>query len=110
METSRHFDRTLRVVMWCDAFLSVALVVVCAIASPVVAALGVPGPARPVLGAAAIVSAVLLAAFGAITAVVLMLRMSAGDYLLPRQLRLPLPGPMRPQLDGDTVAGSVERR
>jgi hypothetical protein len=48
------------------------------------------------VGIAAIVCGVLLAAFGAVTAVLLMVRMRHGDFLLPRQLRLPLPGPMRP--------------
>lgn len=105
MNASRQFDRTLRVVMWCDAFLSVALVVVCLVASPIVAAFGVPGWTRPAVALAAVISAVLLAAFGAITAVVLMIRMRAGDYLMPRRLRLPLPGPMRPDLDGELVDG-----
>jgi hypothetical protein len=52
--------------MWMDAFLSVALVVVCVIASPIVATVGVPQGIRFALGLAAIGSAVLLAAFGAI--------------------------------------------
>ncbi|MGH8860322.1 MAG: hypothetical protein ACRDVG_03650 [Jatrophihabitantaceae bacterium] len=95
-----RFDRTVRIVMWLDAFLSVALVVVCLIAAPVVAALGVPHRILTALGLAAIVCAVLLAAFGAITAVLLMLRMNTGQYLLPRNLRLPLPPGMRPPLGG----------
>jgi hypothetical protein len=82
--------------MWMDAFLSVALVVVCVIASPIVATVGVPEGIRFALGLAAIGSAVLLAAFGAITAALIMLRMRAGQYLLPAGLRLPLPAPMRP--------------
>lgn len=91
-----RFDRTLRTVMWLDAFLSVALVVVCVIASPILATVDVPEAALSVIGLALIVCAVLLAAFGAITAVALMLRMHAGHYLLPVDLRLPLPAPMRP--------------
>src|SRR3954462_5400654 len=85
----RRFDRTVRAVMWLDAFLSVALVVVCIVATPVLATLGVPGGVRFALGLSAIVCGVLLAAFGAITAVLLMMRMHGGDYFLPSQLRLP---------------------
>jgi hypothetical protein len=84
--------------MWMDAFLSLAMVVVCVAASPVIATAGVPTALVFALGLTAIVCAVLLAAFGAITAVVLMVRMSAGDYLLPTDLRLPLPRFMRPAL------------
>jgi hypothetical protein len=99
-EFSRYdrYDRPVRVVMWLDAFLSVALVVVCVVASPVVATLGVPRSVLFALGVVAIVCAVLLAAFGAITAVLLMRRMQAGQYLLPSELRLPLPAPLRPEL------------
>jgi hypothetical protein len=83
--------------MWLDGFLSVALVVICVIASPILATVGVAHRIRFGLALAAIGCAVLLAAFGAITAVVLMLRMQAGQYLLPVALRLPLPAPMRPR-------------
>lgn len=96
---ARHpgrFDRTLRTVMWLDAFLSVALVVVCVIASPILVTVDVPQAVLSAIGPAVIVCAALLAAFGVITAVVLMLRMRAGQYLLPVNLRLPLPAPMRP--------------
>lgn len=82
--------------MWMDAFLSIALVVVCIIASPIMATVGIPQPIGTAVGLAALVCAVLLAAFGAITAVLLMRRMAAGYYLLPANLRLPLPKPMRP--------------
>jgi hypothetical protein len=85
--------------MWMDAFLSVVMVVVCVAAAPVVVATaGVPPALVLALGVTAIVCAVLLAAFGAITAVALMLRMSAGDYFLPSELRLPLPPFMRPAI------------
>lgn len=91
--------------MWMDAFLSVALVVVCVITSPIVATLGVPRSICFALGLAAMVCAVLLAAFGAITAALIMLRMQDGQYLLPLHLRLPLPSSMRPmpakRADGD---------
>lgn len=93
-----RFDRTLRAVMWMDGFLSVALVVVSIIASPIVATVGVPPGMRLAVGVAAIVCAVLLAAFGAVTAVVIMMRMHRGQYFLPTDLRLPLPAPMRPTL------------
>jgi hypothetical protein len=91
-----RFDRTLRAVMWMDAFLSVALVVVGVIASPIVATLGVPVGFVFGLALAAIACAVLLASFGAITAVLIILRLRAGQYLLPADMRLPLPAPMRP--------------
>jgi hypothetical protein len=91
-----HLDRTVRSVMWMDAFLSTALVVVCVIASPIPATVTVPQAIRSVIGFAVIVCAVMLAAFGVITAVALMLRLSAGQSLLPVDLRLPLPAPMRP--------------
>ncbi len=107
-----RFDRTLRAVMWLDAFLSVALVVAGVLVSPIVAALGAAPPVRLALGVTAIVAAVLLAAFGAITAVALMLRMRAGDYLLPAGLRVPLPAPMRPDSlrAGLRFRGSRRRR
>lgn len=82
--------------MFSDAFLSVAMVVVCFFASPLVATLGVPREAFfPV---ALLVCAVLLAVFGAITGVVLMLRMHAGNFYLPDELYLPLPPGMSPEL------------
>lgn len=95
--------------MWCDAFLSVAIVVVGVIASPFVAVLGVPHAAQFTLGIVTIVCAVLLAAFGAITAVLLGLRMRAGDYLLPPNLKLPLPAFMSPPLDQRSREVSIAR-
>lgn len=96
MTTGRRYDRTIRTVMWLDAFLSLAMVVAALLAVPLVAGLGVPRSIVRSVGMASIVCGVLLAAFGAITAVVLMVRMRRGDYFLPHNLRLPLPGPMRP--------------
>ncbi len=94
-----RYDRTLRTVMWMDALLSVELVLVATIASPVVAILGASGAARLALGVIALICAILLAAFGAITGVVLMLRMRAGVYYLPDRLNLrPLPAGMRPTI------------
>jgi hypothetical protein len=93
---SVRYDRTLRIVMWNDAFLSIALVVAGVLASPLVAVLGLPHAVVLTVGLVTIGVAVLLAAFGAITGVLIMLRMHAGHYLLPTRLRLPLPAVMRP--------------
>jgi hypothetical protein len=93
-----RYDRTLRVVMWMDAFLSVAMVVVCFFASPVVAIIGVPHGILLPVEVAIFVCALLLAAFGAITGVVLMMRMHAGVYYLPSELHLPLPPGLNPEL------------
>lgn len=103
--TERRFDRTIRTVMWMDAFLSVAMVAVSVVAAPLVAVLGPPRAARLAIGLASIACAVLLAAFGAVTAVLLMVRMHEGDYLLPRNLYLPLPPGMRPVLVTERPAG-----
>jgi hypothetical protein len=100
-----RYDRTLRSVMWMDAFLSVAMVVVCFIAAPIVATVGVPHQVIFAIGLVSIVTAVLLAAFGAITAIVLMVRMRAGVYLLPAALRVPLPSGMNP-ITGEWVGGT----
>jgi hypothetical protein len=93
-----RYDGTLRTVMWLDAFLSAAVVVVGVVLSPVAAAVGVPAGMALTLGLATIGCAVLLAALGAITGVLLMVRLAAGEYLLPARLRLPLPAAMRPEL------------
>jgi hypothetical protein len=92
------YDRTLRLVMWLDAFLSLALVGVSLVLLPVVAALDVPHDLFLAVGLAAIASGVLLGALGAVTGVALLLRLNAGEYLLPVGLRLPLPRPMRPDI------------
>jgi hypothetical protein len=94
----KRYDRTLRVVMWLDAFLSAAVAVLCVIASPVVALLGLPYGVLAATGVAAIGCAAVLAGCGAVTGVLLMLRLRAGEYLLPIGLRLPLPAVMRPHL------------
>ena len=93
-----HFDRTLRTVMWLDAFLSAALAALCFVAAPVIATVGVPAPLVRAVCVAAVGVAVLLAALGAITFVLLTQRMRAGQYLLPARLHLPLPAAMRPDL------------
>jgi hypothetical protein len=97
MTSKARFDRTLRVVMWLDAFLSFALAGVCIVASPVVAVLGLPHRVLTALGISSIVLCVLLAAFGAITAVAFGLRLREGVYAMPPALRLPLPAGMRPE-------------
>lgn len=96
-----RFDRTLRTVMWLDAFLSAALAAVCFVAAPVIATVGVPAPLLRAVCVAAVGLAVLLAALGAITFIVITRRMRAGEYLLPARLQLPLPAMMRPDLDGN---------
>ena len=82
--------------MWLDAFLSAALAVVCVLVSPVLALIGVPAGVLPAIGVTAAALALLLAGFGAITAVVFVRRLRTGDYLMPARLRLPLPAAMRP--------------
>ena len=82
--------------MWMDAFLSVAMVAVCFFASPLVAMVGVPH--YFVFTLVLLTCSVLLAAFGAITGILLMLRMHAGVYYLPEQLHLPLPSGLNPEL------------
>ena len=91
-----RYDGTLRAVMWLDAFLSAALAVACVIVSPVVATVGVPRRFQLALGLTTMGLAVLLSACGAVTAVLIVLRMRRGQYLLPAGLRLPLPAFMRP--------------
>jgi hypothetical protein len=104
--TRTRYDTTLRVVMWLDAFWSVAFVLAALLAVPVSATIHAPGAARLVAGVVALVAAILLAACGAVTAVLLMARMRDGDYDLPVGLRLPLPRSMRPEIG--PVAGRGE--
>lgn len=90
--------------MWLGAFLSVVLTLVCAVATPIIATVGVPRGLLVAITVVGIVSAVLLAGFGAITAVVIMLRLQAGQFFLPAGLRLPLPAGMRPELSAPTAS------
>lgn len=99
-------DRVLRAVMWMDAFLSAAMALVCVAASPVVATVAMPHAVVVGIVIASIGCAGLLAAFGAITGVLIMLRMRAGQYLLPPDLHLPLPAGMRP----DTAQVPTQRQ
>jgi hypothetical protein len=99
---SPAFDRSLRTVMWWDAFLSLEAALLAIVALPVVALADLPQSIAAGVGVAAIMSAVVLAACGAITAVLIGLRYRRGEDLLPASLRLPLPRWMRPNLqDGD---------
>ncbi len=92
-----RYDLTIRVVMWLDAFWSVAFV----LAAPVAAAIAIvwtPSEVPEVVVVATFVSAAGLALCGAITGVLLIARMQRGHYYLPDDLRLPLPAFMRPDL------------
>lgn len=98
VEADRRWDRTVRSVIWVDAVLSVTAVVVSIVAAPLVAVLGLPPAVLPALGVIVIGSAVVLAGCGAVTAVALMVRLRHGAYLLPRDLQLPLPPGLKPEL------------
>jgi len=98
---STRYDATLRVVMWLDAFWSAAATLIAILGSLAVALLGLPQGAHLVVGISALVAAVFLAACGAVTGVLLMLRMNAGLYTMPRDLRVPLPRGMVPRIGPD---------
>ena len=90
-----RYDLTIRVVMWLDAFWSVAFVA----AAPVAAAIAIiwtPSEVPETVVVSTFVSAAGLALCGAITGVLLIARMQRGHYYLPDNLRLPLPAFMRP--------------
>ena len=88
--------------MWLDALLSLVVAVGCIVAVPVVATAGVPADARLALGVSAAICAVVLAALGLITAVLIAERVSVGHYAVPENLRLPLPPFMRPTFHRDS--------
>lgn len=90
------YDGTLRVIIWLDVFWSVVAALVCVAGSVVVAVLGLPHAAMGAVAATTLVAGVFLAATGAITAVLLMLRLRDGHYLMPPDLKIPLPSGMRP--------------
>ena len=96
-----RYDGTLRVVMWLDAFWSAAATLVAIGGSLAVGLLGLPSGASRAVGISALVAAVFLAACGAITGVLLMLRMNAGHYAMPPDLRVPLPKGMVPRIGPD---------
>ncbi len=93
-----RYDGTLRVVMWLDAFWSAAATLVAIGGSLLVGLLGLPHAAHLAVGITALVAAVFLAACGAVTGVLLMLRMNAGHYTMPPGLRVPLPCGMVPPI------------
>jgi hypothetical protein len=94
-----RYDGALRVVIAADAFLS-AVAALAGVASPVVAVLPMTASAGAVVGLVALGAALLLAALGAVTAVLLALRMRDGHADIPRDLWLPLPAAMVPDLSG----------
>lgn len=96
-----RYDGTLRVVMWLDAFWSAAATLVSIGGALLVGLLGLPDGAYRAVGLGALVAAVFLAACGAVTGVLLMLRMNAGHYTMPPDLRVPLPGGMVPPIGPD---------
>ena len=103
-------DRTLRLVMWWDAFLSLVAALLAIVALPAVMLADLPRSLEVAVGVAAIAAAVVLAACGAVTAVLIALRMRRGEDALPEQLRLPLPSWMRPTLqDRDPTPVSYPR-
>ena len=93
----QRFDRTLRVVMWLDAFLSFLVAVLCMVASPAIAVVGLPHRIVAGVGTASVAAAIVLAACGAVTGVAIMVRLRAGIVDLPSDLRLPIPAGMRPR-------------
>ena len=96
------YDGPLRAVMWWDAFLSLEVALLSIVALPIVMVADVSRPVVVGVGLAALLAAIVLAACGAVTALLIGLRMRRGEDLLPTQLRLPLPGWMRPTLqDGE---------
>ena len=102
MERNRtKYDGTLRVVMWLDAFWSAAATLIAIGGSLLVGLLGLPHGAQLAVGVSALVAAVFLAACGAVTGVLLMLRMNAGHYTMPPGLRVPLPKGMVPPIGPD---------
>ncbi len=94
--TTAKYDGTLRVIIWLDVFWSVAAVLVSVAGSVVVAVLGLPDAAMGAVAATTLVAGVFLAATGAITAVLLMFRLHDGHFLMPPDLKIPLPSAMRP--------------
>ena len=92
-----RYDLTIRVVMWLDAFWSVAFVLA-ALVGAAMAIIWTPSDVPDVVVVSMFVSAADLALCGAVTGVLLIARMQRGHYYLPEDLRLPLPAFMRPDL------------
>ncbi len=83
-------------IIWSDLFLSVTFVGICVVPAPVMAVVGVPDSARPVLAIGVFVCAVLLGGFGGVAALMMMARLRRGDVHVPASQRYPLPAGMRP--------------
>lgn len=83
-------------IIWSDLFLSVVFVGVCVAGAPVLAVVGMPNSARPVLAIGTLVFAVLLGGFGGVAALMMMARLRRGDVHVPARQRYPLPAGMRP--------------
>lgn len=98
MDGRPTYDKALSVVMWWDAFLSLAVALLAIVALPAVMFADVPRSVVIGVGVAAILAAVFLAGCGVVTAVLIGLRLRDGDDRLPEHLRLPLPRWMRPTL------------
>jgi len=92
------YDGPLRMVMWWDAFLSLEAALLAIVALPVVMLADLPRSIAVGVGLAAILAAIVLAACGVVTAILIGLRLRRGEDLLPASLRLPLPAWMRPTL------------
>ena len=93
----RH-EGALRFVMWWDALLSLVAALLCIVGLPVVMFADVSRSIAIVVGVTAILAAIVLAACGIVTAVLIALRFQSGNDSLPAGLRLPLPAVMRPTL------------
>jgi len=85
-------------VMWWDAFLSLEVALLSIVALPAVMLADFGQSSVIGVGVAAIGAAIVLAACGVVTAILIGLRLRLGEDLLPARLRLPLPAWMRPTL------------
>jgi len=92
------YDGPLRMVMWWDAFLSLEVALLSIVALPAVVLADLPRSSVIGVGVVAILAAIVLAACGVVTAILIGIRLRLGEDLLPARLRLPLPGWMRPTL------------
>lgn len=106
--TAAPYDAVLRGVIRADALLSAALALI-AFASPIVAIVPMTPAEARALGVGAMALAILLATLGAVTAVLLVIRMRAGHAHVPADLRLPLPAGMRPDVGPTASEGNRNR-
>jgi hypothetical protein len=84
--------------MWWDAFLSLEVALLSIVALPAVMLADLPRSSVFGVGLAAIIAAIVLAACGVVTAILIGLRLRLGEDRLPASLRLPLPAWMHPTL------------